>query len=132
MRESVNRTCMPLYISLSHVIIRLVMCLFVVLLCINEVIRQWYCWFNGIDLTLAYSKLMRMSRPIKFRSRGLIWYLDFSYLGLFVPWTVRTLLDCSYHGLFVPSLDDSYRDAILTKINVSYQNVPEFSVSQTP
>ena len=35
-------------------------------------------------------------------------FLDFSYPGLFVPWTVRTLLDCSYHGLFVPSLDDSY------------------------
>ena len=35
-------------------------------------------------------------------------YLDFSYPGLFVPWTVRTLLDCSYHGLFVPSLDFSY------------------------
>jgi len=31
-----------------------------------------------------------------------------SYLGLFVPWTVRTFLDCSYHGIFVPSLDDSY------------------------
>ena len=71
-------------------------------------------------------------------------YLDSSYLGLFVPWTiraidglfvpwtVRTLLDCSYHGLFVPSLDNSYRDARLTKINVSYQNVPVFSVSQTP
>ena len=58
--------------------------------------------------------------------------LDFSYHGLFVPWTVRTLLDCSYHGLFAPSLDDSYRDARLTKINVSYQNVPVFSVSQTP
>ena len=42
-------------------------------------------------------------------------YLDFSYHGLFVPWTVRTLLDCSYHGLFVPSLDDSYRDARFTK-----------------
>jgi len=29
-------------------------------------------------------------------------YLDFSYLGLFVPWTVRTV-DCSYRlGLFVP------------------------------
>jgi len=47
-------------------------------------------------------------------------YLDFSYLGLFVPWTIRTIdvlfvpwtvrtvLDCSYHGLFVPSLDFSY------------------------
>ena len=34
--------------------------------------------------------------------------LDYSYLGVFVPWTVRTLLDCSYHGLFVPSLDFSY------------------------
>ena len=40
-------------------------------------------------------------------------------------WTSRTLD-------FVPSLDDSYRDARLTKINVSYQNVPVFSVSQTP
>jgi len=30
--------------------------------------------------------------------------------GLFVPWTIRTLLDCSYHGLFVPSLDFSYLD----------------------
>jgi len=58
--------------------------------------------------------------------------LDYSYPGLFVPWTVRTLLDCSYHGLFVPSLDDSYRDTRLTKIDVSYQNVPLFSVSQTP
>jgi len=29
-------------------------------------------------------------------------YLDFSYLGLFVPWTVRTM-DCSYRRLFVPS-----------------------------
>ena len=37
-----------------------------------------------------------------------------------------------YLGNFVPSLDDSYRDATLTKINVSYQNVPVFSVSQTP
>ena len=45
-------------------------------------------------------------------------------------WTFRTL-DCSYHGLFVPSLDDSYRDARLTKINVSYQNVHVFSMSQT-
>ena len=44
--------------------------------------------------------------------------LDFSYPGLFVPWTVRTLLDCSYHGLFIPSLDDSYHVARLTKINV--------------
>jgi len=34
--------------------------------------------------------------------------MDYSHPGLFVPWTVRTLLDCSYHGLFVPSLDDSY------------------------
>ena len=35
--------------------------------------------------------------------------LDYSYPpGLFVPWTVCTLLDCSYHGLFVPFLDDSY------------------------
>jgi len=58
--------------------------------------------------------------------------LDCSYCGLFVPWTVRTLLDCSYHGLFVPSLYDSYRDARLTKLNVSYQNVSVFSVSQTP
>ena len=56
--------------------------------------------------------------------------MNYSYLGLFVPWTVRTLLDCSYHGLFV--LDDSYRDARLTKSNVSYQNVTMFSVSQTP
>jgi len=52
-------------------------------------------------------------------------------LTLYGTWTFRTL-DCSYHGLFVPSLDDSYRDARLTKINVSYQNVPVFSVSQTP
>ena len=59
--------------------------------------------------------------------------LDYSYpLGLFVPWTVRTLLDCSYHGLFVPSLDDSYRDARLAKINVSYQNVPFQCESNPP
>jgi len=43
--------------------------------------------------------------------------LDFSYPGLFVPWTVRTLLDCSYHGLFVPSLDDSYH---VEKDNIVY------------
>jgi len=49
--------------------------------------------------------------------------------GLFVLWTIRTL-DCSYHGLFVPLLDDSYHVARLTKINVSYQNVPVYSVSQ--
>jgi len=41
-------------------------------------------------------------------------------------------LDFSYLGLFVPSLDDSYRDARLAKINVSYQNVPVFSVSINP
>ena len=58
--------------------------------------------------------------------------LDFSYPGLFVPWIIRTLLDCSYHGLFVPSVDDSYRAARLTKINVSYQNVPVFSESNLP
>ena len=37
--------------------------------------------------------------------------------GLFVPWTVRTLLDCSYRGLFVPSwtvrtMDYSYRPGL--------------------
>ena len=37
--------------------------------------------------------------------------------GLFVPWTVRTLVDCSYHELFVPSLDDSYR---VEKGNIVY------------
>ena len=59
--------------------------------------------------------------------------LDYSYLGLFVPWTVRTVLDCSYHGLFVPSLDDSYHVARLTQMNmvhmdVSYQNVPVYKL----
>jgi len=117
--------------------------------------------------------------------------MDYSYLGLFVPWTVRTVLglfvpwtlrtvDCSYLlglfvpwtirtllelfvpwtvrtvlGLFVPSwtvrtVDCSYPPGLfvpwtirtitgrfvpwcrLTKINVSYQNVPVFSVCQTP
>jgi len=60
-------------------------------------------------------------RPWTFRT------LDCSYHGLFVPsWTVSTMdcsyrpwtfrtPDCSYYGVFVPSLDDSYRDARLTK-----------------
>jgi len=70
-------------------------------------------------------------------------------LGLFVPWTVRTVL-----GLFVPwtlcTVDYSYpprlfvpwtirtitgrfvRDARLIKINVSYQKAPMFSVCQPP
>jgi len=65
----------------------------------------------------------------------IIRYMDFSYLGLFVPWTVRTLLDGSYNGLFVPFLDDSYHVSRLTKINtlmmdVSYQNVPMYKLCQ--
>jgi len=35
-------------------------------------------------------------------ARGPCWFTDYLYLGLFVPWTIRTLLDCSYHGRFVP------------------------------
>jgi len=44
-------------------------------------------------------------------------FTDYSCLGLFVPWTVRTLLDCSYHGLSVPLLDDSYQ---VEKGNIVY------------
>jgi len=80
-------------------------------------------------------------RTLDYSYHGLfVQSLDFSYPGLFVPCTIRTLLDCSYHGLFVPSLDYSYHHWTirtitgrfvpwcLTKINVSYQNVPVFSV----
>ena len=57
----------------------------------------------------VYSIHVRHILPTSNGSRT-IRTLDYSYLGLFVPWTVRTLLDCSYHvlcfctvlGLFVP------------------------------
>ena len=47
-------------------------------------------------------------------------FTDYSYIGLFVPWTVRTLLDCSYHGLFVPSLDCLYHGLFVPSLNDSY------------
>jgi len=102
-------------------------------------IRTLDCSYRGLFVPSWTVRTMDCSyRTWTFRT------LDCSYRGLFVPsWTVRTMdysyrpwtfrtMDCSYRGLFVPSLDDSYRDARLTKINGSYQNVPVFSVSQTP
>jgi len=50
----------------------------------------------------------RQNYDHKDRATQSVGFTDYSYLGLFVRWTVRTLLDCSYHGLFVPSLDFSY------------------------
>ena len=72
---------------------------------------------NGRKLDLLCDRYFaeRSASAVLESSSSSSWYLDFSY-----------------HGLFVPSLDDSYRDARLTNINVSYQNVLVFSVSQTP
>jgi len=60
-----------------------------------------------------------------------IWFLDYSYLGLFVPWTVRTMgglfvpwtirtMDYSYVGLFVRIL--SYYGLFVPFTNITYAN----------
>ena len=32
------------------------------------------------------------------RTQLVVWFTDYSYLGLFVPWTVRTITGDSYHA----------------------------------
>jgi len=56
----------------------------------------------------------KMAEPNEMQLGATVWCQDYSYLRLFVPWTVRTL-DRSYLGLFVPktirtlyTLDYSY------------------------
>ena len=72
------------------------------------------------------------------------WHLDFSYLKLFVPWTIRTIdglfvpwtvstMDWSYPpGLFVPSLDFSYPGlfvpwTVRTLLDYSYHHTMDYS-----
>jgi len=45
------------------------------------------------DLTLTYSRYheIHVHGGVRAEPQPLTWYLDFSYLGLFVPWTIRTI-----------------------------------------